>query len=210
MDGWSDLPTATQSASSPHGLTRWCPQLPLSLAQLTLGTEPLKGPDGSAFTSRLLSGRHAGMDSLSPALRRSGKSQMAEPGPFPRARAAQMSGQSWHRCPRFLTCSPRAQGSQAAALEAEPDHRPWGRSLAGRRGPGQGAPGPGSTPGVSAMSHRRARRGRWAGSGALGHLREDRGSKRAVQGFWVIGRQGLECQLLTASHGKAWSPPPGI
>lgn len=117
MDGWSDLPTATQSASSPRGLTRWCPQLPLSLVQLALGTEPLKGPDGSAFTSRLLNGRHAGMDSLSPALRRSGKSQMAEPGPFPRVREAQMSGQSWHRCPRFLTCSPRAQGSKAAALK---------------------------------------------------------------------------------------------
>lgn len=105
---------------------------------------------------------------------------------------------------------PTGPGIKGSSPDAEPDHRPWGRSLAGRRGPGRGAPGPGPTPGVSALSHPGARRGCWAGSGALGHLREDRGPERAVQGFWVIGRQGLECQILTASHSKAQSPPPGI
>lgn len=94
------------------------PLLPVQLAQ---GTETLKGADGLAFTSRLLSCRHSEMDWLSPALRHSGKSQMVEPGPFPRAHGAQKSGRSWHRCPQFLTRSPLAGGSKAPALlEVEP------------------------------------------------------------------------------------------
>lgn len=83
-----------------------------------------------AFTSSLLSFRHSEVDSLSPAPRHSGKSQMAEPGPFPGAREAQKSGQSWYCCPWFLTCTPLARGSKAPALlEAKPDHEAWGRRL---------------------------------------------------------------------------------
>lgn len=117
---WRDLPKVTQSARSPNGLPRWCPQplpgLPLLLVQLARCTQSLERADGVAFTSRLLSFRHSEMDSLSPARRRSGKSQMAEPGPLPRAHEAQKSGQSWQRCPRFLTSAPLARGTKAPAL----------------------------------------------------------------------------------------------
>lgn len=152
--------------------TRLChTALPLLFIQLVHGTESLKGADGPAFTSRLLSCRHSEMDSLSPAPRRSGKSQMAEPGPFPRACEAQKSGQSWHRRPPFLTRSPLAEGSKAPALlEVELDHVGRGRRLAeGVEVPGRSVLWPGPKPDVSAIGqkHRGTLR---ASSGVLGQF----------------------------------------
>lgn len=136
-------PRSHSQLSSPKDLTQWYPE-PLcgGASDVTGCIESLKEADGVAFTFRSLSFRHSEVDSLSPAPRHSGKSQMAEPGPFPGAREAQKSGQSWHCCPQLLTCSPLAQGSKAPALlEAEPDtQRGEGDRQRESRSPGCASP----------------------------------------------------------------------
>lgn len=120
----------------------------------------------------------------------SGKSQMAEPGPLPRARRlrSQAGAGIAARGSRHAPPWPRDQRQQPGEMDRITGRGDGGWQEGGARPVGSGA---GRVPGVSTMSHCGALRAAGPASVRWDRGRTDRGPPRAVPGFWATGRQGL-------------------